>query len=172
MVLSHFFALFLLPCLINSASISLTGPADAESTVANLTSSAYASGLSVLNERETSLNARADELHCSIHNIAIRREHGSLLTEEKLQYIDAVKCLQKLPPRTPANVSSGARSRFDDFTVVHIQQTLDIHFSGTFLPWHRWFVHSYEKALREECGYQGYQPVSVLFHRSTISFRR
>lgn len=29
------------------------------------------------------------------------------------------------------------------------------------MPWHRWFVYSYEKALRDECGYTGYQPVSV-----------
>lgn len=172
MVFSHFPALLLLPCLVYSASIPFTRPIDVESTVANLTSSAYASGLSLLNERETSLQTRADESHCSIHNIAIRREYGSFSSKEKLQYIDAVKCLQKLPPRTPANVSSGARSRFDDFTVVHIQQTLDIHFSGIFLPWHRWFVHSYEKALREECGYQGYQPVSASFRRPTISLRR
>jgi hypothetical protein len=27
------------------------------------------------------------------------------------------------------------------------------------MPWHRWFVYTYEKALREECGYTGYQPV-------------
>ncbi|CAG9992213.1 unnamed protein product, partial [Clonostachys byssicola] len=47
---------------------------------------------------------------------------------------------------------------FDDFVVVHIQQTLDIHFSGVFQPWNRWFLHRYEKVLREECGYKGYQP--------------
>lgn len=50
--------------------------------------------------------------------------------------------------------------KFDDFVVTHIQQTLDIHYSGIFPPWHRWFVYQYEKALREECGYKGYQPVS------------
>jgi hypothetical protein len=45
--------------------------------------------------------------------------------------------------------------------VTHIQQTLDIHFTGNFLPWHRWFTYSYEKALRDECGYRGYQPVRL-----------
>ncbi|KAI9641112.1 hypothetical protein NHQ30_010542 [Ciborinia camelliae] len=29
---------------------------------------------------------------------------------------------------------------------------------GQFLPYHRYFVASYEKALREECGYRGAQP--------------
>lgn len=29
---------------------------------------------------------------------------------------------------------------------------------GNFLTWHRYLVHTYETALREECGYRGYQP--------------
>jgi tyrosinase len=31
-------------------------------------------------------------------------------------------------------------------------------FQGQFLPYHRYFVASYEKALREECGFAGAQP--------------
>lgn len=50
-------------------------------------------------------------------------------------------------------------AQYDDFIVTHIQQTLSIHFTGNFMPWHRWFTYSYEKALRDECGYKGYQPV-------------
>ncbi|KAK4183281.1 hypothetical protein QBC35DRAFT_544200 [Podospora australis] len=95
---------------------------------------------------------------CTSEKLVFRREYGSLTRQEKLDYINAVKCLQTLPARTPANVSSGARSRFDDFIVTHIQQTLSIHFTGNFQPWHRWFVYQYEKALRDECGYTGYQP--------------
>ncbi|GAB7328380.1 hypothetical protein MBLNU13_g00362t2 [Cladosporium sp. NU13] len=85
-------------------------------------------------------------------------EDGDLTHQERLDYVNAVLCLQHLPPRTPANVSAGARSRYDDFIVTHIQQTLQIHYTGNFLPWHRWFTYSYEKALRDECGYKGYQP--------------
>jgi hypothetical protein len=33
---------------------------------------------------------------------------------------------------------------------------------ANFLSWHRYFVWTYETALREECGYKGYQPVSRL----------
>lgn len=29
---------------------------------------------------------------------------------------------------------------------------------GNFLSWHRWFVYSYEQALKNECGYNGTQP--------------
>ncbi|KAK7739334.1 hypothetical protein SLS63_001677 [Diaporthe eres] len=95
---------------------------------------------------------------CTSDTIVYRREYGSLSEAERLDYVNAVKCLQRLPARTPASVAPGARSRFDDFVAVHINQTLTLHFTGNFMPWHRWFVHVYETALRDECGYRGYQP--------------
>ncbi|KAF3014290.1 hypothetical protein E8E14_011866 [Neopestalotiopsis sp. 37M] len=110
---------------------------------------------SITNNQLATLNSSSS---CSEKNIVFRREYGSLSEAERLGYINAVKCLQKLPPLTPANVSSGAKSRYDDFIVVHIQQTLSIHYSGNFMAWHRWFVYLYETALRDECGYTGYQP--------------
>ncbi|KAH6664819.1 hypothetical protein F5X68DRAFT_237253 [Plectosphaerella plurivora] len=131
--------------------------ADAEA-VADLTADIKASVLSDLDEREAKLLKRGEKATCTARNIVFRREYGSLSKAQRLDYVNAIKCLQTLPPRTPASVASGARSRFDDFIVTHIQQTLDIHFSGIFMPWHRWFVHEYEKALRDECGYKGYQP--------------
>ncbi|KAH6634730.1 tyrosinase-like protein [Chaetomium sp. MPI-SDFR-AT-0129] len=104
------------------------------------------------------LRSRDGKPKCTADNLIFRKEYGSLSTSERQAYVNAVKCLQKLPPRTPASVAPGAKSRFDDFVVTHIQQTLSIHYSGVFQPWHRWFVYQYEKALRDECGYTGYQP--------------
>ena len=52
----------------------------------------------------------------------------------------------------------GAKSRFDDFIATHINQTMTIHWTGNFLTWHRYFTWLYEKALQDECGYQGSQP--------------
>jgi hypothetical protein len=71
-----------------------------------------------------------------------------------------VVCLQNLPPKTPTTLVPGVRSRFDDFLATHINQTLSIHNTTNFLSWHRQFVWGYERALREECGYKGFQPVS------------
>ena len=45
-----------------------------------------------------------------------------LSKQERKAYIDAVLCLQSKPPLTSA-LAPGAKSRFDDYTVVHIQQT-------------------------------------------------
>lgn len=38
-------------------------------------------------------------------------DSGDLTHEERLDYVNAVLCLQHLPPRTPASVSTGVRSR-------------------------------------------------------------
>ncbi|KAK7046422.1 hypothetical protein R3P38DRAFT_3307777 [Favolaschia claudopus] len=35
---------------------------------------------------------------------------------------------------------------------------LQIHFTGLFLPWHRWYVAVYESALKERCGFKGVSP--------------
>lgn len=68
------------------------------------------------------------------------------------------------PPKYPASLVPGGRSRFDDFLAVHINQTLIIHSTGNFLAWHRYYTWLYEEALQKECGYKGTQPVSSLSH--------
>ncbi|ORY08686.1 hypothetical protein BCR34DRAFT_569456 [Clohesyomyces aquaticus] len=95
---------------------------------------------------------------CTAKNLAIRREWGSLSSSERKAYIAAVKCLQKKPAKTPSSLFPGAKSRFDDWVATHISQTPTIHYTGTFLAWHRYFTWQYEQALRNECGYTGYQP--------------
>jgi tyrosinase len=62
------------------------------------------------------------------------------------------------PAITPVDLAPGVRSRYDDFVATHVNQTLTIHGTGNFLSWHRYFVWTWETALREECGYTGYQP--------------
>jgi len=63
---------------------------------------------------------------CNVHNAAVRKEWLSLSDDEKIAYIDAVKCLQDTPSLSGAE-APGAKSRFDDFVAVHINQTLLIH---------------------------------------------
>ena len=95
---------------------------------------------------------------CNIFNVAVRREWGSLSKAERKSYTDAVLCLQAKQAKTPSSLVPGAKSRFDDWVGTHINQTLTIHYTGTFLGWHRYFTWQYEQALRNECGYKGYQP--------------
>ncbi|KAF2026205.1 Di-copper centre-containing protein [Setomelanomma holmii] len=91
---------------------------------------------------------------CTLNNVAIRREWSTLSKSAKLNYINAVNCLAKLPAKTPALVAPGAKSRYDDLVVTHIQQSNNIHGTGSFLSWHRYFTWTYEQMLRNECGYK------------------
>lgn len=70
---------------------------------------------------------------CNLSNVAVRREWNSLSKKERKSYTDAVLCLQKKKTKTPASLIPGARSRFDDWVGVHINQTMTIHYTGTFL---------------------------------------
>ncbi|KAF7349069.1 Di-copper centre-containing protein [Mycena venus] len=95
---------------------------------------------------------------------AVRREWRTLSVAERTEWIDAVKCLANLPHDTaltptvnrsisnipPINSSS---SYYDDFVYMHM-----IHFTGLFLPWHRWYVAVYESALKSRCGFTGTSP--------------
>ncbi|KAH9477723.1 N-acetyl-6-hydroxytryptophan oxidase ivoB [Psilocybe cubensis] len=90
-------------------------------------------------------------------NPLVRKEWRTLNPLEKFSYLAAVRCLQSIPAKSRSNIP-GALSRFDDFSGTHILQTDNIHFVGHFQPWHRYFVATYEKALRQECGYFGAQP--------------
>lgn len=85
---------------------------------------------------------------------------NSLSGSEKKAYTSAVNCLLTRPSKLRGDFAPGARNRYDDFVAAHINQTLSIHATGNFLTWHRYYVWAYENALREECGYDGYQPVS------------
>lgn len=74
---------------------------------------------------------------------------------QKKSYIDAVLCLTR---KTAKSGIANAVNRFDDHEAVHNNQKPDIHWVGHFVLWHRYFVATYEKALRDECGYTGGQP--------------
>jgi tyrosinase len=88
-------------------------------------------------------------------NPIVRKEWKQLSIPQKRAYIDAVLCLASKPAISGIE---GAINRFDDFQAVHSSQTPDIHWVGHFTLWHRYFIYTYEKALREECGYTGAQP--------------
>lgn len=83
-----------------------------------------------------------------------------MLGFERKAYTDAVLCMQRTPSKLDAGVYPGAKTRFDDFIIVHANQSRSIHGTGNFLTWHRYFTWTYEQVLKNECGYKGAQPVS------------
>ncbi|KAK0124988.1 hypothetical protein ONS96_008858 [Cadophora gregata f. sp. sojae] len=95
---------------------------------------------------------------CTKEKLAVRKEYGDLTNDEKDDYVKAVKCLLATPSKLSATQYPGAKSRYDDFVVVHINMTMGVHDTANFLHWHRYYIWAYEVALRDECGYKGYQP--------------
>ena len=87
---------------------------------------------------------------------------------QKKSYIDAVLCLTK------KNAISGvakALNRFDDHEAIHNSQTAYIHWVGHFILWHRYFVATYEKALRTECRYLGGKPYVTNSNNLSSTFK-
>jgi tyrosinase len=80
-------------------------------------------GLAKLEEHHAGLDSYGS---CNSGNAAVRKEWLTLSDDEKIAYTDAVKCLMELPSLS-GDAIPGAKSRFDDFVGVHINQTPFIH---------------------------------------------
>ena len=94
---------------------------------------------------------------CNLFNVAVRREWNSLSKKERKSYTDAVLCLQKKQTKTPVSLLPGARSRYDDWVGTHINQTLNIHYTGTFLGCKQY-------CLRRRPHVTYYEPRAPLLH--------
>ncbi|KAF3931414.1 Tyrosinase [Dactylella cylindrospora] len=88
----------------------------------------------------------------------IRKEWRALTTKEKLSYLKAVQCMGDKRKAKSISGIPGLKTRYDDFQGVHSVQTPDIHWVGHFILWHRYYIATYEKTLRQLCGYNGAQP--------------
>ncbi|KAF1951626.1 Di-copper centre-containing protein [Byssothecium circinans] len=91
----------------------------------------------------------------SCKNPPKRLEWRQLSTTQRTQYIKAVLCLTTKKAKSGIQ---GTVNRYDDLQAVHSEQTPNIHWVGHFILWHRYFVATYEKSLRDECGWTGGQP--------------
>ena len=58
---------------------------------------------------------------------SLTHTRGDITPEERRAWIDAVLCLQKAPSKLDRTLYPGAVSRYDDFVVVHMNQTMSIH---------------------------------------------
>ncbi|KAM7213767.1 Grixazone synthase [Rhypophila decipiens] len=95
---------------------------------------------------------------CTLKTVRRRKEWNSLTKREKLDYINSVHCLAKLPYQTPLSLVPGVRNRYDDFTASHALRTPFVHQNGIFLAYHRHYNHLFETALRTECNFKGTLP--------------
>ncbi|KAK4187244.1 hypothetical protein QBC35DRAFT_410854 [Podospora australis] len=102
--------------------------------------------------------ALAKSKTCTKANLKVRREWGDISAAEKKAYISAMLCLMEKPSKLDRAKFPGAKTRYEDFVVVHMNQTMSIHNTGSFLSWHRYYLWAFEEALKNECGYTGSHP--------------
>ncbi|KAI1371809.1 Di-copper centre-containing protein [Hypoxylon crocopeplum] len=96
--------------------------------------------------------------NCTLENAVVRREWSDLSETQRQEYVAAVTCLMKLPPKADKTRFPGAMSRFDDFVAYHMTHAMQLHDNFHLFGAHKYFVWLFEEALRNECGYTGYQP--------------
>ncbi|RYP71321.1 hypothetical protein DL771_004898 [Monosporascus sp. 5C6A] len=115
-------------------------------------------GLASIGKFEEYLAKNPSEHGCTLETAVRRKEWSDLSVEQREAYIAAVLCLQSKPSQAPKDKYPGALSRFDDFVVTHMTLAGQLHSTPHLLPAHRYYIWFYEQTLREECGYEGYQP--------------
>ncbi|CAI6238330.1 unnamed protein product [Periconia digitata] len=118
----------------------------------------YAVCLAIISSALPSPAANSSLEGCANGTSSVRREWSALGKPERLAFVGAVKCLMDKPSQIPQGEAPGALNRYDDFIATHINYTHVIHSNGIFLSWHRHYLHLFEKALQDECGYQGSLP--------------
>lgn len=64
---------------------------------------------------------------CTTENVIVRKLFENLSGDERIAYTSALKCLMNLEAKTPSEIAAGAKTRYDDWIVTHINQTLSIH---------------------------------------------
>ncbi|KAI1878068.1 hypothetical protein JX265_002436 [Neoarthrinium moseri] len=94
---------------------------------------------------------------CSIEKAQVRRDWEFMSKDERKNYVQAVRCMFSSRSKL-TEFGWPTKNRYDDFVGVHINMTTTIHNTGNFLGYHRYLLHTYETALRDECGYKGYTP--------------
>ncbi|EEH10777.1 conserved hypothetical protein [Histoplasma capsulatum G186AR] len=85
----------------------------------------------------------------------MRTEWRRTSHDDRLAFLNAVKCLMNRPP---SGRFSSATNRYEDFARLHQQKLSEIHQNDMFLVWHRYFVWTFEQVLRDECGFNRNYP--------------
>lgn len=106
-------------------------------------------------------------------SLRFRREWRTLTKTEKELYIDAAVCLTQTPSQRTLEWLftidfSYLHSRIGNYCKwiclllgrrgIESKDDNLAHNAAPFLPWHRYFIHSYENALKDHCGFKGTLP--------------
>lgn len=80
-----------------------------------------------------------------------RIEWRSYSASNRKAFINAIACLANTP--SAGRAYSPSTSRYEDFARTHQIMTPTVHGNGIFILWHRYFLYTFEQALRTQCGF-------------------
>ncbi|KAK4244190.1 hypothetical protein C7999DRAFT_35458 [Corynascus novoguineensis] len=103
----------------------------------------------------TALPAKPEDEPTKCTNPEKRLSWHDISDEDKKAYLAANRCLLTSPQKL--NLLPGAKTRWDELVSLHQIHALQIHTTGQFLPYHRYYLKVLEVLLRE-CGYEGAIP--------------
>jgi tyrosinase len=95
---------------------------------------------------------------CTPEKMRTRVDFASMPPEERKAFTDAMKCIMAQPSNLDTTQFPAAINRWFDYATVHVGRTNQVHISGFFLTWHRYFNFLMEQDLRHTCGYTGRWP--------------
>jgi tyrosinase len=106
---------------------------------------------------------------CCTNHTTTRVDYGSMPSSERQEYVSAIQCMMGLPSQLDQTEYPAAISRYFDYAVIHVRQSQQIHNSGFFLTWHRYFLAIFENDLRTLCSYTGRFPYWNFASTSSLS---
>lgn len=80
-----------------------------------------------------------------------RIEWRNYSSSDRQAFVDAIACLANLP--SAGSAFSPSTSRYEDLVRTHQKMTPEVHGNGIFILWHRYYVYTFEQALRTQCGF-------------------
>ncbi|KAI3320990.1 Di-copper centre-containing protein [Xylariaceae sp. AK1471] len=99
--------------------------------------------------KTNSLFTTLDAASCAA-NPNVRFEWDNYSASDRQALMAAFKCLMNKPP---SGAFTASKSRWEDFARLHQMYTPNVHQNQKFLPWHRYFIWTFEQVLRAECGF-------------------
>lgn len=85
-----------------------------------------------------------------------RFEWRNYSQSDRKAFVSAISCLTNRPSAGTSFAPS--TSRYEDFVVTHQKMTPQVHGNAIFIHWHRYFLHTFEQALRTECNFNSAMP--------------
>lgn len=138
----------------NSASVISNSSSASASATASVSASASASATSSSALTSSSTTSANPAKSTTCRNPRVRVEWSNMSNSQRDAYVAGIRCLMEKPSSNPGRFP-GSRSLYEDLTSLHQQVVGQVHQSGKFLVFHRFFVYIFEKKMREECNFRG-----------------